>query len=428
MSYYILPKKHTNIEIDPSLIADVLHSTLHIPPLKPIVSHSLISYLKEVNLQLTNATNVLIIDKDRIECSIDFFCKIVNPYEFIFSKVPGSKFSVSKLKPYSNMFYIMLEILSMFNLLEHFADKNIKTIHFGKNNHATIECMNMLREDNNDINYELDMSEINGFLPLHSDSDIDIFSVDFFYFELNNEMYTNDNSYIIGLTTILCHILTYQSANGISIIKVDTLFTKPVLDVLYILTSLYDKVCITKPNTSRANKTDRYIVCKNFICNASKIPENKIHLIKLTNLLTTCAQQHKCISSLIKNDLPYYFLNKVEDSNIIIGHQLVEFTDQLINIIKNKNRIDKIETLKKNNIQKCIQWCEKYKIPSNKFVDKINIFLPVNIYDENIFLEEIRTGVNLFEEIEEDITDLGLGYQSDTFVDANANTDINIII
>jgi hypothetical protein len=169
-------------------------------------------------------------------------------------------------------------------------------------------------------------------------------------------------------------------------------------------------------------------VCKNFICNASKIHENKIHLIKLTNLLTTCTQQHKSISSLIKNDLPYYFLNKVEDSNIIIGHQLVEFTDQLINIIKNKNRIDKIETLKKNNIQKCIQWCEKYKIPSNKFVDKINIFLPVNIYDENIFLEEIRTGVNLFEEVEEDITDLGLGYQSDTFVDANANTDINIII
>ena len=42
------------------------------------------------------------------------------------------------------------------------------------------------------------------------------------------------------------------------------------------------------------------------------------------------------------------------------------------------------------------------------------------------FLEEIRTGVNLFEEVEEDITDLGLGYQSDTFVDAN--TDINIII
>ena len=42
-----------------------------------------------------------------------------------------------------------------------------------------------------------------------------------------------------------------------------------------------------------------------------------------------------------------------------------------------KNKEDKLETLKKNNIQKCVQWCEKYKIPCNKFSEKINIFLPV---------------------------------------------------
>jgi len=31
--------------------------------------------------------------------------------------------------------------------------------------------------------------------------------------------------------------------------------------------------------------------------------------------------------------------------------------------------------LKKSNIQKCIQWCDKFKIPYNKFTDKVNIFL-----------------------------------------------------
>ena len=35
-----------------------------------------------------------------------------------------------------------------------------------------------------------------------------------------------------------------------------------------------------------------------------------------------------------------------------------------------------LEILKKNNIQKCVNWCEKYKIPCNKFSEKINIFLP----------------------------------------------------
>jgi hypothetical protein len=49
-------------------------------------------------------------------------------------------------------------------------------------------------------------------------------------------------------------------------------------------------------------------------------------------------------------------------------------------MIKNKNRDEKIETIKKNNIIKCVQWCEKYKIPYNKCIDKINIFLPCANY------------------------------------------------
>ena len=98
---------------------------------------------------------------------------------------------------------------------------------------------------------------------------------------------------------------------------------------------------------------------------------------------------NKYIYSLISDELPYYFLNKIEDANIIIGHLQLEQYDQLINLIKNKNRDDKIETFKKNNIQKCIQWCEKYKIPFNKFVDKLNIFLPI-ILDENKIEIEIE--------------------------------------
>ena len=43
--------------------------------------------------------------------------------------------------------------------------------------------------------------------------------------------------------------------------------------------------------------------------------------------------------------------------------------------MKNKNKEEKIENLKKNNIQKCIQICEKFKIPYNKFAEKVNIFL-----------------------------------------------------
>ena len=49
--------------------------------------------------------------------------------------------------------------------------------------------------------------------------------------------------------------------------------------------------------------------------------------------------------------------------------------DQHYVIFKNKNKDEKIEVLKRNHIQKCIQWCEKNQLPHNKFVERVNIFL-----------------------------------------------------
>jgi hypothetical protein len=86
---------------------------------------------------------------------------------------------------------------------------------------------------------------------------------------------------------------------------------------------------------------------------------------------------NKNIVSVIDNIIPYYFTLKLDDMNIIIGQQQLESFDQIINILKNKNKEEKIEIVKKINIQKSVNWCEKYKIPYNKFTEKINIFLPI---------------------------------------------------
>ena len=55
-------------------------------------------------------------------------------------------------------------------------------------------------------------------------------------------------------------------------------------------------------------------------------------------------------------------LNKINDINIILGQYQLETIHQFINILKNKNKSEKLEFLKNNNKQKCVQWCEKYKI------------------------------------------------------------------
>ena len=363
MSYFIIPKKHTGIKLNPTFSKN--KNT-------PIISFSLQHYINDVKKQIEN-----IPQSEEDDYSIEFISKTVNPYEYIFSNVPGSKFSVGKIKPKSEIFYSLMEIVHTFYLFEPFNEVNIKTIHFGQNTESTIECINILREEYEDVNlnFTLEHPEINGFKIIPG---VDKMSIDFLFFELNQETYMNTDYYVVGLIVILCNILYYQCLKGISIIKFDNIYDSPTLDIIYILSSMYEKVYIIKPNASNIGNNERYIVCKNFILDYTKILEytKSLDILKTAIKKYIDFEQRISINSLIELELPYYFLNKIEESNIIIGHQQIEYYDQIISIIKNKNRDDKIETFKKNNIQKCIQWCEKHKIPYNKFIDKVNIFLP----------------------------------------------------
>jgi hypothetical protein len=378
MSYYTLPKKNIDIEFNP-VFAD--------QTLEPFISFSLHNYLQ------TTSEQIKIIEKSESffslpnESIIEFLNKIINPHEFIFTKVPNYKLSVSKLKPYSNMFYIMMEIVYIFNLLDSFAGADINTMCYGENSTSIIECLNILREEKKDVNKKsiINLEQIkndgceitNGFRYE---------TYDFLYYELNDDNYDCDN-YVIGMIYILCNLLSNQNTNGASIIKIDNIYYKPIVDILYILSSVYENISVIKPSTSNALTSERFIICKNFICNSQKVKLYSLYFANL-NLLLKTSKKNK-ILSILKDEIPYYFVNKIEESNIIIGHQQLEYNDQMINLYKNKSREEKIEVLKKNNIQKCIQWCDKFKIPYNKFTEKVNIFLNNDKSTEetgNIFL------------------------------------------
>ena len=279
-----------------------------------------------------------------------------------------------------------MEILVNFNILDFFNNSEIKTFFYGKNISSTIECMNMLREDYNDV-YQFH-SEIQAVTSEDFNSS-EKKSFDFMFFELKN--YVNEdqaNEYIISMIRCLQRILIYQKKNGICVIKLNNLFYKPLIDILYILTNLYDKIYVVKMNTTNIVNGERIIVCKNFIQNDEYwVEHDSIKYLGLANDLqlqleniNKSEESGQFIESIIDNKLPYYFINKIEDSNVNIGHSQIEQLDLILYMIKNKNRDDKIETIKKNNIVKCVQWCEKYKIPYNKCIDKINIFLPCANY------------------------------------------------
>ena len=392
MSYYILPK--TNFDFD----FDYNFSLIVEDTIKQNISFSLHNYLNIINNQIQQITKTIYSNNSNYnqyndDNSIHFLYKVINPYEFIYTNVPGSKLSVSKLKPHSNSFYILMEIVFIFNLLDNFENKNIITMSYGENAQAITECLTMLREEKEDVNINsiIDISYIRKYgCDLYSSNLSNVFrhfTYDFLYYELHEDDYKSTNNYITGLIYILCNLLCHQSNDGIAIIKIDNIFYKPIIDILYILTSIYDNIYIIKPNITNALTNERYIICKKFIYNSYKSKHYYAYFMNL-NILLKNSKSTEIIGSLIKKEIPYYFITKIEEANIIIGHQQMEYMDQLLNLHNNKNKDDKITVLKKNNIQKCIQWCEKFKIPYNKFTDKVNIFLndEKSSNEENIFL------------------------------------------
>jgi hypothetical protein len=60
----------------------------------------------------------------------------------------------------------------------------------------------------------------------------------------------------------------------------------------------------------------------------------------------------KYITSVMEQEIPYYFTTKLNDLNIIIGQQQLDSLNLVINLMKNKNKNERTEVMKKLNIKK----------------------------------------------------------------------------
>jgi hypothetical protein len=365
MNYHIIPKNNFNIKINVQL-------TNH--KIEPYVSYSLIFYMNDIYNQLFKLKDTT--ENDNNSISIEYINKIVNPFEFIYTNIPGSTISVSKVKPDSTIFFELMELFQLFNINNILSLKyKINIAHLTHNHTSTNYLLNMLREENDDnifynvFNYD-NLYEL--FIKNYYIDKLDLIICEFY----PNE-YNDTKKYINNMILILLIIIKYQVNQGICIIKIDNILYKTIIDVIFILSGIYDKVYLVKPSISNVTKSERYLICKGF--NENNKNQNDLLLNIEKNLLSKLnnneLMDNKYIISIIDNDLPYFLLNKLEESNLIIGQQQLEAYDQIINIFKNKNREEKLEQLKRTHIQKCIQWCEKNQLPHNKFIDKVNIFL-----------------------------------------------------
>lgn len=409
MIYFLLPKTHL------LSYKHLNYSSGNTPP-TPYISNSLSHYLCDVKKKINDYPN-----------DWDIYKKYTNPYEYIHTNIPNKKNAVSEIKPLSRSYFKMIEIIHLFKLKDFTMDipnykianndpKSllkpahipIKTFHLAEGPGGFIEAIVNLRKNPKDTYVGMtildDVSDLNipawkksstflnenpnviietgkdntgNILNLSNfeycvdkyKSSMDLITADGgfdFSLDFNNQ----EMSIVPLLFAQIAYALCMQKKGGHFILKIFDCFMSHTVELLYLLSSFYDKVYVTKPQTSRFANSEKYIVCKKFAFNSCADFYPYLH-----NTFFKMMNANEYTHHFLNISMSHYFLTKMEEYNSIFGQQQIENIYYTLVLIDTKHRSEKINALIKNNIQKSIQWCIKYNIPYNYFIDKSNIFL-----------------------------------------------------
>ena len=347
------------------------------------MSKSLYYYLNRTKNQIDNSYD-----------EWDFIKRHTNPYEFIHTNISPGTPATCKLKPLSRSFYKMIEMCVDLSLLQNYNKSNIATFHLAEGPGGFIEALTYLRRNPEDQYYGMTLIDTNDYVPGWKKSkafldnnknvtietgisgDGDLLKKDnliYCYEKYKNTMdiITADGGFdfsidfnkqeLVASKLLFAQVsfaLAMQKHGGTFILKVFDIFTKATVDILYLLSTLYEEVYVMKPNTSRIANSEKYIVCKQFIY-------PKQH----DKLMNTIIEQYdklntmEYITSLFDFPLNYYFINKLEEYNAIFGQQQIENIMYTINLVQSKQKNEKIDLNKKHKVLKSIAWCTKYNLP-----------------------------------------------------------------
>lgn len=369
-----------------------------------VINKSLFYYLYKIKKQL-----------DYIQ-DWDLFKKLSYTYEFINTKVDQHMRPVCSYEPISRAYFKLHEIIESFELIT--TKKPINCFHLAEGPGGFIEAtvnyrkkvLRKLNTKNTDLYYGMTLinndrhtpnwdkcqrllKNKNIFLEYGADKTGDLFSLDNLKYcieKYGNTMdfvtadggidFSNDfnRQEIVSINLIFAQIvyaLFLQKEGGTFVIKVFDTFRENTINLILLLNYVYENVNIMKPDTSRTANSERYLICKGYKNNLTKKDKDNIlkHYEKLrTRILKKCVTEHPS----------YYFLTKIEEINSILGQQQLENINQTLNLIYSvpnktfvefeKRNKDKISNMKRNNISKCIKWCQRFDLMYNSYYSNTN--------------------------------------------------------
>ena len=344
--------------------------------------------------------------------------KYTNPYEYIYTN--SVRTSVCRYKPISRAYFKMIEILNTFQFPLFETAAPVEMFALAEGPGGFIEAVSNYRNNPEDKYYGMTIedptdTEVPGwkktanflrqhpnvFLEKGADLTGNILNLENFKhvttkFKNKCELVTGDggfdfsadfNSQEINITRLLFGQIAYavciQKRGGSFVLKCFDCFYKATAELIYFLSTMYEKVYVVKPNTSRYANSERYLVCINFLHSDSRTYAPAFEQL----MANICSGDAGFIRSFFNGvKIPMFYYSKLEECNSIIGQMQIDNIYTTLALIENRYRADKINFYMKTNLQKCIKWCIKNRMEYNPCVDsgERNIFKPLTVANEKM--------------------------------------------
>lgn len=336
----------------------------------------------------------------------DIFKEYTNPYEYIHTLIPHLKNSVSTYRPLSRSYFKMIEIITHFKMMEMcYPDVPIRTFHLAEGpggfieafakeryNHAPTGSVSdsyigMTLIDDKDksipswkksqvflrnhpqVSIEYGADGTGNLLSVHNfidclqkyGSTMDFVTADG-GFDFSEDFNKQEHKILHLLFAQIAFAVCMQKRGGVFVLKLFDSFSKATTDLIYLLSSMYSKVYMTKPQTSRYANSERYIVCMNFLFDDAT-PFYSYFLATLAQMMAVTIPVSES-TRFLNCEIPMYYMNRLEEANTVIGMNQIENIYATISLMENKSsKKSRIEHLTRVNINKCVYWCLQHGTP-----------------------------------------------------------------
>jgi 23S rRNA U2552 (ribose-2'-O)-methylase RlmE/FtsJ len=326
--------------------------------------------------------------------------RYMNPYEFINTPFDNSTPSVCSYRPISRAFFKMTEILHTFNFT---FPRTMKSFHLAEGPGGFIEALHYYRKNKGDVYYGMTLIEQsddnipkwtkcenfmtragnNIVLEKGADGTGNLYHLENIIYLRDThghtmDMVTGDGGFDFSLdfnkqeenclNLIFAEVvaaIVLQKKGGSFILKLYDTFSSASMEIIYLLSCLYEEVAFIKPQPSRPANSEKYIVCMRF----KMVPNIDVIVDRLLAIFPL-VQQSDHLVHFLNLPLPNLFLDKMKEINSIFGQAQIENIMTTITFISDHHPpsrfeqvCDRPEHVKRAHLNKCVKWCKKHNMP-----------------------------------------------------------------